>query len=155
MNETKNDDAQIPSGKSIARFFESDFFSRHATKLLYILVSLLLVLVLLYRIVSSSSANAERDYFNAEAAFSQLQFGMNDGEQPLDSLLEILNRHAELHSKYDGLLVHELLKKRDLSTAKELAQLTFNRVPSNVSSLYQDFSKATFLIYVVYSKYVI
>lgn len=135
------------SDNSNLEFFDTDFFVRHSRTILYSIVAVMLVLLLVYRIVSSSHANAERDYLSAEADYSRLYSSQGQGDEYLSNLQDILNRRVELHSKYDGLIAQALLKRGDVTTAKEFATMALQRVNKDFRAYYGDYSENTLLIY--------
>ncbi|MFT4551973.1 MAG: tetratricopeptide (TPR) repeat protein [Chlamydiales bacterium] len=128
-------------------FVDTDFFVRYSKAILYSIVAVMLVLLLVYRIVSSSHTNAERDYLSAEADYSRLYSSQDQGEEFLSNLQDILNRRVELHPKYDGLIAQALLKRGDLTLAKEFATLALKRVGQDFRAYYGDYSENTLLIY--------
>lgn len=127
-------------------FEKKNFFVRYARAILYSIAAMLFLLLLLYRLASGSQANSERDYLNAETNYLHFSSTQEQGEG-IDPLLNILNRHNELHPKYDGKIVQSFLKREDALGAKEFAHFSLERVSEKFHSFYIDYSRNTLNIF--------
>lgn len=126
-------------------FFSPEIIVQNARLLLFAIVGLLLVLVLSYRVVSSSRVNAEQDYLRAATNYSLLKAEQDEGS--LKRLQEILHRRAELRPKYDGLIAQSLFVQGKVHSAKEFAELAMKRGRESFPSYFDSFSKNTLNIY--------
>jgi hypothetical protein len=131
-----------------SRFFPDDeFLARYSRSILYTIGGTFLIIVLLYRIVSTTHSNAERDYLSAAADFERLIDADNGATEYLENIQDVLNRRTELHPKYDGLLAQMLLLRGRVDVGTEFAKLVLERVDSRDSELFEAYSKNTLSIY--------
>lgn len=126
---------------------DGSVISRYARTILYTIMGLSVGLFFLYRFVSSTYVNAERDYLNAETHYLRFLSGENSKEEDFQSLRDILNRRVELHSKYDGLIVQALLKHGNFLMAGEFANLISQRLDEELRSFYGNYSENTLFLY--------
>lgn len=118
---------------------------QNARWILYGVLFLLLLLVLIYRILSSQSARAEKDFIQAEQEITLLD-QPDKKEEALKNLKNILYAHPELNPLYEGVMAQELLNQGDLTEAFPLANQALNRVKGRLSSEYEAFSHTTLAI---------
>ncbi|WP_154017811.1 hypothetical protein [Candidatus Protochlamydia phocaeensis] len=111
-------------------------------------VGLFALLVLAYRLLSTQTLQAEKDFFQAQADFLQFQQNQDPSANPtlLKELKDIMARHPELHAKYDGALAQTLLIEGNPSEAKPFAQSSFQRTRPDRLEFYQDYAKTSLLI---------
>lgn len=130
-----------------SRFF--DLISRHGSNLIYLIIAALVLLLVVYKMTSSSKTKAENDYYNADQYYDRLKkdIGLSDAfNQDIVKLQEIIHRHPELHAKYDGSIAQLLIFQRESEKAKEFADLAFKRTKNEESPFYIDYSENTLLI---------
>lgn len=129
------------------RIFENEALLRYCKAITYGIAALMLFLLLAYRFAASSRSNSEKDYLNAETEFSKFSSSLEEESQTaFKSLQAILNRHAELHPKYDGRIVQTLVKQGKTQPAQDYAQIALQRFEEPFSSLYGNFSQNTLFI---------
>lgn len=116
---------------------------------LYGLAALFVALAFLYFYQSSKSTEAQADFFKADAEMKRIQLAtpldLNDKDSPYNQLVAIMQRHPELHAKYDGLLAQALLLNNENILAKKYIDLALKRTNADKLPLYSDFSKITLL----------
>lgn len=97
------------------------------------------------RFISSSQQKAEKDFFQAEQSAIELNSAETQA-QAVTSLKEIMDRHPELHAKYDGLIAQALLTDNKIDEAAPFADETLLRVEHETPSPFLEYSKTTLLI---------
>lgn len=97
------------------------------------------------RFISSSQQKAERDFFQAEQSAIELN-ATETQAQAISTLKEIMDRHPELHAKYDGLIAQALLTNNQVEEAAPFADETILRVNQEAPSPFISYSKTTLLI---------
>ncbi len=126
--------------------------TKNSSNIFYGVLTIIALLFVLYRMGASDQVKAENDYFTAAKDYQTFASSGDDaanaGDQQdaLRNLEGILARRPELNSKYDALIVQELLIQGDAQKAQPLAMQTFKRTEKNNLPLYQDFAKITLLI---------
>jgi hypothetical protein len=143
MADKEKNDPALDENEWASLLSNNPFFLKHSQNILYGIVILLISLVLIYRVTSSSKANAEKDYLTAETEYSYLKESKGD----LQKLQDVVNRHAELHPKYDGIFVRSFLRQGKLTEAKEFANIALTRVSDNLPEFFEKYSKTSLLIY--------
>jgi hypothetical protein len=124
-----------------------ELLTTYGPKIAYTLIGLLIVGFLLFRFTADKKTEALTDYLNAQTYFDR--FKSSPVSQDLASnesytqLLMIMDRHPELHAKYDGILSQILLARGDIQQAQTFAERTFNRVNAAIAPDYVQFSQST------------
>ncbi len=121
---------------------------------LWSLIGLLILLLVSYRITALRTLDAESDFSQAQASFTQLQqAGQMDSKDEnktasadLEKLVAIMQRYPELEAKYEGPLSQMLLISGQVPQASLFADDVFKRTQSDQLDLYQDYSKTSLLI---------
>lgn len=123
--------------------------------ILFALLGLIAAAGILYRWNAKGNQQAEVDFLNAEKYFATFQGSGKAGKEAiplaerddaLQHLRKILQRHPELHAKYDGLIAQTLLVRNDVNGAKEFADLAIARTASENSPFYTDYAQTTLII---------
>lgn len=107
------------------------------------------LLILSYRILAQNAANSETDYVYAQIVFRDFQESAQKdglGQEKLIELESILQRHPELHAKYDGAVAETLLIRGEVAKATPFAQSVFERTSVDNLNFYQTFGKTSLLI---------
>jgi hypothetical protein len=129
-----------------------EWLSANKRYILFGLLALLTLIVISYRFVSTTTLKAERDFFQAQTNFSQFQEkGVKSEEfaasiENLDQLEGIINRHPELHAKYDGLIAQGLILEQKVNKARPFAESAFQRVQKDSVDLYHDYAETSLFI---------
>lgn len=121
-----------------------EWLQNYGKIILLSLAGLLVLLFIIYRAFSSSTAKAEANYYEAAHQFSLYQ--KNDDREAFNKLQALLNSHPELHPKYDGQLAQLLINRNAPQEAEAFANLAFNRVRSDDVPYYEEFAAITLLI---------
>lgn len=134
-------------------FEDSSFFewlSKNGKNAVYLLVGLIALLIIVYRLSSTHTIQAEKDYMQAAADFALFQKpaanGSTAANEALQSLNSIMAAHSELHAAYDGAIAQTLLNRGQPAEAKPFAQRVLNRTKSDELPYYSDFASTTLLI---------
>lgn len=135
-----------------SEFYLTEWVSAYKQYIIFGLIALLALIMLAYRVLATSSVHAEADYFQAQYEFAQfqdksLEGDVKDGEH-LDKLEIILNRHPDLHAKYDSQIAQLLIINQDPAEAKPFVERTLNRVTSDHDhlNLYREYAQTSLLI---------
>lgn len=114
-------------------------------QLAYAALALLLLLIIGYRLLSSQSSQAERDYIQAITNLSLLNTP-EKREAALVDLQQIVTRHPELQAKYDGIIGQELLIDNRIDEAKIYIDRTFQRVENETPANFIAYAKNSLLV---------
>lgn len=123
------------------------WLSRYGLYLLTTILGLILLLFLVYRFSPGSTGKAENDYLNADYEFS-----LFEGSDPsvtqdsLNRLQAIMQRHPELHAKYDALIAQTLLYRNQNEEALPFANSAIARTQVENQPFYTEYAEATLLI---------
>lgn len=128
-----------------------DWMSQNGKNIIYALLGLIALFLVVYRISSSNSSKAEKDYLQAANEFALFESSnpatdQSSKSEALQRLKSILASHSELHAAYGGAIAQTLLNRGQTAEAKPFAQATLERTQANNLPLYGDFSTATILI---------
>lgn len=128
------------------------WLSQYGLILLATLTALLLGSLILYKVSFGATQKSEQDFINADNYFRIFQgnakesLDLTAAKDALNQLNVILQRHPELHAKYDGLIAQILLNRGEINQAKEFANLAISRTASENTPFYTDYAKTTLLI---------
>src|SRR5262249_36112881 len=128
-----------------------EWLSAHKNLLLWAVVGLIVALIVASRLVTWRHLDAEKDFFQAQTAFTQFEQAAGnttDGTAAadLEQLQAIMQRHPELKAKYEGALAQTLLVIGQVPQAQTYIEDTFKRTRSDHLQLYQNYTKASVLI---------
>lgn len=130
----------------------ASWLAEYGRQLLVALAVLLILLLLSYVWHLSSKGKAETDYLAAENAFQQLEKEGLDKSSPAAenpsylTLKEILARHPELGSRYNGPLAQMFLRLGDQKLAMTYADKALKELATEKLPFYEEFSKTSLLI---------
>lgn len=127
-----------------------NFIYEYGRKVLYLIAGLFLLFIFMYRMSSGSSVSAVTDFMTVQNDFHRFQeSSVADAlapNGPFTTLAKILQRHPELHQKYDGLIAQTWIVKSETSQAEPFAKNVFERLQLDSLPYYPDFSEATLLM---------
>lgn len=127
-----------------------EWLANHKQIILWIFVSLLTLLILIYQFMAMRTGHNEKDYYQAQTIFNQFQeanFSENPAlESDLKQIETLMNSHPELKPRYEGPLAQTLLVLGQVPQARLFAEDIFKRTQEEHLQLYQDYSKTSLLI---------
>lgn len=128
------------------------FLSQYGQVAILALLAGIVAVFLIYRIASIGKDEAEMDFWNAEKEFrifanpSDIDADPLVGTDALTKLNAIIDKHPELHAKYDSLIAQTLILRADAGDALPFANRALGRTEAENSPYYLDYAKTTLLI---------
>lgn len=124
------------------------WLTKYKKLLLWIFLGLVILLIAATRFAAMRTLDAEQDYFQAQASFTQFQkdYGNHKDLGDLTQLNEIMNRHPEIKPKYQGPLAQTLLISGQIPQAEKFADEVFKRTQPDYLQLYRHYSQISLLI---------
>jgi hypothetical protein len=127
-----------------------EWISHYKNILLWAFFALIVLLVLASRLISWRTLDAEKDFFQAQTAFTQFQEDPtaenSTATGDLTQLIALMQKHPELKSKYEGPLAQTLLINGEASQAQVMINDIFKRTNSDHLKHYQDFTETSLVI---------
>ena len=124
----------------------ADWVRNHGRTVLYSILMVVVVMFGAYRWSQSSSSQAHQDFISAELRLRQMREDVEGRQEALAELTELLDLHEELHSKYDGLIAHELLKDGQGEEARPYLESSIARSGKENGALHHSFGQTSILI---------
>jgi hypothetical protein len=124
----------------------------YGRQLLFGLLGLLVILLIAYIFTSTSKKSAENDYVNSMNEFQLFARNPTNEDDALvskDALAKlqiILDRHPELHAKFDGPIAQVLIDRGETQLALNSANLAIGRTKEENYPFYTEYSQTTLLI---------
>lgn len=123
------------------------FMSKHWSKLLLAVLAVACITVWSERLLRKGTSENRRDYVLSEQLFEKFQKGAFLSAESLETVENILDRHPELHQKWDAWLALTFLSQADGDKSMLYAQSLLNRSFSELPHPYQDFAETTLLFF--------
>lgn len=128
-----------------------DWISANKRVILLGFVAFFGLVVIGYRFAAANTLSSQSDFYQAQNDFTRLQnqsIGVDTTEETenLGKLESILNRHPELHPKYDAAIAQALIIAQEPASAVPFAEKTFLRIKSDPVNFYEDYAKTSLLI---------
>lgn len=129
-----------------------EWMTTYGKQIIIAFLALFALIFLISRWTSGSTVKAEEDYLTAETQFQAFQKNIAKAtsasfKEPLDKLQKIINRHPELHAKYDGDITQTLIAySTDIPTAITLGNATLKRTKVNQLPNFNEYAAITLLI---------
>jgi hypothetical protein len=123
-----------------------NFFSRHWSKLFLALLAVACLGIWTERFFKSSWQENREDYLVAQKIFERFQKGEFLERESLDAAEQILQRHPEMHPKYDSLLALTFFAQHHPSQAIDYAKSSIDRVSGQLPEFYKEYAETTLLI---------
>ncbi|MDP1880530.1 MAG: hypothetical protein Q8K60_06295 [Parachlamydiaceae bacterium] len=150
VKQTSSPDHSIQFNENITLNSVIEWISENKKTILATIAVLLVLLILAFRLMAYRNQNAENDFIKGDALFNQFQKNVignfDDAKKELQQLDGLMNRHQDLHVKFDGAIAQSLFIAGESSLAVPYADNVFKRVKSDHLSDYRDFSDVSFLI---------
>jgi len=147
-----NQDTPLPTSIDLASKLEEQpvvqWLAENGKNLLYILAGIILLFILGYKLMGMSGTKSEADYVHVQNEFVRFQENPDSEvqEESYKKLVALLDRHPELHAKYDGLIAQTLLNRAQTAEAQKFANSGLDRTRSENDPYYTEFAKTTMLI---------
>lgn len=153
-----NDMNKSPASSVKNISFEGDWSSHPAIEwlsnrknlLLWALFALITVLILASRLVTWRTQSAEKDFFQAQTAFTQFQENAitdnSTAPADLEQLQTLMQQYPELKPKYEGPVAQTLLINGQISQAEVLTRDIFRRTKPDHLQLYQDYTQTSLVM---------
>jgi hypothetical protein len=120
------------------------WLKEHAQWIIAATAGLFGLLVILYFLTAQTSAQHERDYYQSYQLAQQFLEKPNDSTfTPLEQLLQ---RHPELHGKFDGLIAQTFLSAGNGTKAMPFATATLERTAADHEAPFRAYAQTTMLI---------
>ena len=129
----------------------AEWLMSHKQIFLWGFIGLLVLLIAASRFAVMRTVNAEKDFFQAQAAFTQFQKEGASSDHSaalgeLEQLDAIMKSHPEIQPKYEGPLAQTLLISGNIPQARQFADDIFKRTQPDYLQLYQDYTRTSLLI---------
>lgn len=112
------------------------------------IVSLLLILLIAYRFLSTENSHKEVDFIKAQNTFNAFQQEISTNgsasKESLEELTALMKRLPDLQAKYDGSIAQSLLISGQIAEAKPYIESIFQRTAAEHLSLYKDFTAISY-----------
>lgn len=122
-----------------------DWVLKHRKGMMTYGLSALALLIFAYTFYSYSHPSITGDFFSANALYQRWAGGDQSDSELLRKLEALLDRHPELHPKFDALIAERLLMWDQPKAAAPYLTSALRRV-ENHSSFYSQFAKTTLAI---------
>ncbi len=129
-----------------------NWLSAHKNILLWVFFALIIFLIIFSRFLNWKTLNAEQDFFQAQAIFTQFQQATDlsnkdsTSKNDFGQLEALMQRHPELKPKYEGAIAQTLLIEQQPDRAEKMIEDIFNRAKFDYLRSYQDYTRASLLI---------
>lgn len=128
------------------------WLSQYGLLALAALLTILVGSLLIYKVSFGATQKSEQDFIKADNYFTIFQGNAKESldvaaaQDALNQLKALIQKHPELHAKYDGLIAQTLLNRNEIAQAQEFANLAIARTASENDPFYSDYAKTTLLI---------
>lgn len=122
------------------------FCAKHSNTVLCVVGALMVLSVGLLQWGRSSQVSSERDFVEAISDFDLIQAGQEDIHSPLKSLELSLERHPELHQRFDGAIAQDLVARDLVQEALPFAKASLERAAEQLNPLLKSFSQTSLFI---------
>jgi hypothetical protein len=122
------------------------FLGKHWSKLLLGIVAIICLAVWAERLLWSNENQNKQDFIVVHQIFERFHKGEGLAEESIEAAENILERHPELHPKYDAMLALTFFSQANERKAEKYARSLIEQVDSELPPLYQHYAKTTLLI---------
>jgi hypothetical protein len=124
----------------------SDFIRKYRSRIFLGFLAAIALAFWSGKLLQSKRANTQHDFFIAQHIFERFQKGEHLPPTSLETVQSILERHPELHSKYDLMLALALFSQCKTSEALPYARSLIGQRERELPSFYKDYAQTTLLI---------
>lgn len=137
----------LPDGRiALAKLMSGHWFAAHGNKILYGVVSIIVLLFFLF-FWNQRFSGGRSDYLKVDAAFSNWFNQEKHDSMLFKQVKEPLERHPELAAKFGGLIAQRLLTLGESNLARGFAESVLKRTKNVLSCPYHSlFSENTLMI---------
>ncbi len=116
---------------------------KHKQKLFYAALMLMVASAFIFRSFFNKGESQEHDFLQAQVNLHHLLTNSEEKGSLIAQLEEVLQRHSELHAKYDGPLAQAHINGGDAAAARDIAAPLLERT---TPSYYATFSEGSLLV---------
>ena len=120
--------------------------NKHWSKCLLLLLAIACIAVWTERYFRSNQQKSRLDFIAAHQIFERFQKGEFFDNESLINAEHILQRHPELHPKYDPLLALTYLAQHQVHEAKNYAMSTIMRASKQLPGFFKEYAQASLMI---------
>lgn len=149
---SKTSSAKFSFTEEISSHPAVEWISENKNIILWGFVGVIATLIFATQFIKWRMLSTEKDYFQAQALFTQFQSVANNpsenatADTDLAKLLTFMKDHPELKPKYEGPLAQTLLINNQIAQAQPLIDNIFKRTNPDHLQLYRDFTQSSLLI---------
>jgi len=122
------------------------FLGKHWSKLLLGFLAIASIAVWGERRFSTNRSHSQQDFLVGNQILERFHKGEPLAVESIEATEMILERHPELHPKYDMMLAMTYLAERNPSKGLVFAKATLEHARQDLPCLYQDYAKTSLLI---------
>ncbi len=119
---------------------------KHWSKILLGILAIATIAAWSERLLHSNQKENKHDFFIAQQIFERFQKGEYLPAESIESVQNILDRHPELHPKYDLVLALTFFSQQKAQEASHYARSLINHAQGHLPSAYKDYAHTTLLI---------
>lgn len=119
---------------------------KHWSKILLGFLAIATIAAWSERLLHSNQKENSHDFIIAQQIFERFQKGEYLPVESIESVQNILERHPELHPKYDLVLALTFLSQQKAQEASHYARSLINHAQGQLPHVYKDYAHTTLLI---------
>lgn len=119
---------------------------KHWSKILLGILVIAAIAAWSERLMHSNKKGNSLDFLIAQQIFERFQKGEHLPTQSIESVQNILDRHPELHPKYDLVLALTFFSQQNAQEASRYARSLINHAQGHLPNFYKDYAHTTLLI---------
>lgn len=122
------------------------FLNKHWSKLLLGVAIVVSITLWTERFYHSGEKKNTEDFLIAQQIFEKFQKGQNLPPESLESAENIIDRHPELHSKYDAMMALTFFSQAREAEGLKYAQSLLKKIDTELPSFFEKYARCTLLI---------
>jgi hypothetical protein len=120
--------------------------SKHWSKIVLGILAIATVAVWSERLFKSNKSEKSQDFFIAQQIFERFQKGEYLAPESIEATQNILERHPELHPKYDPVLALTFFAQQKTPEGICYARSLINHAQQHLPDVYKEYANTTLLI---------